>query len=422
MTGDIREIEVRFTPSPSESWPVGILAAQGQKNFFEYDPSWLQRNLELSPFILPAKPGLIEHKQLKFGAIFGLFDDSLPDGWGLLLMDRYFHSLGLDPASVSSLDRLLYLGRSTMGALTYHPPTVHDKPDNAILNLHEIASQSRQIFAGAEVEILPLLLRAGGSPGGARPKVLIGYNAQDRIIISGDDDLPPGYTPWIVKFSSREDARDAGPVEYAYSLMAVAAGVVMPETRLFTTNQKDVFFGVKRFDRGAENQRYHIQTFGNLIQANFRIPSCDYSDLLKVTSTLTRNHADILQAFRLMLFNVLSHNRDDHCKNFSFILDHITGQWSLSPAYDLTFSSGPGGEHSTTIAGEGSAPSYCHFKKLAENFNLSLKEIDQMIVDVSEATQQWLKFADTAGVSGKRAENIAARLRTVDMMPCGQSF
>ncbi len=282
-----------------------------------------------------------------------------------------------------------------------------------MLDLHGLALHSQQILAGAEVEILPILLRAGGSPGGARPKVLIGYNAQERIIISGEVDLPPGYTPWIVKFSSREDVRDAGPVEFAYSLMASAAGVVMPETRLFTTSRNELFFGVKRFDRGTENQRYHIQTFGNLIQANFRIPACDYGDLLKVTSILTRNHADILRVFRLMLFNVLAHNRDDHCKNFSFILDHITGHWSLSPAYDLTFSSGPGGGHSTTIAGEGSSPLYNHFKKLAEKHTISLKEMDDMIVEVSDATKRWLEFADTAEVSVKRAKTIAAHLESV---------
>lgn len=413
MAAGFQEIEVCFTSGPDKSWSVGILAEQGQHLFFEYSPDWLQRNLELSPFILPAKSGLFEHKQREFGPLFGLFGDSLPDGWGLLLMDRHFRSLGLDPVSLSPLDRLLYLGRATMGALTYHPPAERGNPDGTILDLHELASQSQQIFAGDEVEILPLLLRAGGSPGGARPKVLVGYNPQDRNIIVGDDDLPSGFEPWIVKFSAREDALDAGPVEYAYALMAGAAGIEMPRTRLFVTDQRDSFFGVRRFDRGPGNRRYHIHTFGNLIQANFRIPVCDYSDLLKVTSMLTHNYADLLQAFCLMLFNVLAHNRDDHVKNFSFIFDDVTGQWALSPAYDLTFAYGPGGEHSTSVAGEGRAPVYGHFAKLAEQYGISIKEMETMIAEVTTAVGRWPEFAGVAGVSDTRSSDIADRLRLV---------
>ncbi len=413
MASGIQEIEVCFTSSPDQSLSVGILAAQGQRIFFEYSPEWLQRNLELSPFTLPVKPGLTEHKQRKFGPLFGLFDDSLPDGWGLLLMDRHFRSVGRDPASLTPLDRLLYLGRCTMGALTYHPPSDRGNTDDALLNLHELASLSQQIFAGDEIEVLPLLLRTGGSPGGARPKVLIGYNSQDKSIIAGDDVLPTGYSHWIVKFSAREDARDGGPVEYAYSQMAGVAGITMPKTRLFVTDQGDSFFGINRFDRGLGNRRYHIHTFGNLIQTNFRIPSCDYSDLLKVTLLLTRNRTDLLMAFRLMLFNVLAHNRDDHAKNFSFILDDTTGMWALSPAYDLTFSSGPGGEHSMTLAGEGSAPTYNHFAKLAKQFDISQKEMEEMIAKVTAAVERWPEFAETAGVSKERTNDIARHLRSV---------
>ncbi|MGB3221684.1 MAG: type II toxin-antitoxin system HipA family toxin [Desulforhopalus sp.] len=406
MAADLQEIQVHFTASPDKSESVGILASQGQRLFFEYSPSWLQRKLELSPFTLPAKPGLLEHKQREFGPLFGLFDDSLPDGWGFLLMDRHFRSLGLNLPAISPLDRLLYLGRCTMGALTYHPTTEQDIPENAVLDLHELALQSQQIYAGAEGEVLPLLLRAGGSPGGASPKVLVGYNSPEQTIMVGNDDIAPGFEHWIVKFSAREDARDAGPVEYAYSLMAAAAGVEMPQTRLFTTAQGDSFFGVKRFDRGPGNRRYHIHTFGNMIQSNFRIPACDYGDLLKVTSILTRNHNDLLRAFRLMLFNVLAHNRDDHAKNFSFILNDATGQWALSPAYDLTFSPGPGGEHSTTVAGEGRAPGLRHFALLAKQYDISQKDMESMSEQVTAAVKRWPEFADTAGVSGKTKKFI----------------
>lgn len=409
MTTEVQDVEVRFTLSPEESWPVGILANQGHRLFFEYHASWRQRNLELSPFILPAKAGLVEHQQQNFGPLFGLFDDSLPDGWGLLLMDRHFRSLGREPSTLSPLDRLLYLGRSTMGALTYYPPETRT-PDTTLLDLHDLAGRSQRIFAGDEAEILPLLLRTGGSPGGARPKVLIGWNGQDRQIIAGDDDLPPGFEHWLIKFSAQEDSRDAGPVEQAYALMARAAGIAMPETRLFTTEQGDSFFGIKRFDRGPDNRRYHIHTFGNLIQANFRIPSCDYADLFKVTTLLTRNHDDLLRAFRLMLFNILAHNRDDHVKNFSFILDDRTGKWSLAPAYDLTFADGPGGEHSMTVAGEGRAPAYRQVVELAGQYGVAEKEVEVMLDEVAAAVERWPEFARVAGVRGAVSARIFRRL------------
>ena len=413
MATSIQEIEVQFTLSPTVSWPIGMLVTQGQQLFFEYHSSWLRRNLELSPFILPVKTGLVEHQQRNFGPLFGLFDDSLPDGWGLLLMDRHFRSLGREPSALSPLDRLLYLGRSTMGALTYHPPTTRASLDTPLLDLHDLASRSQQIFAGHEVEVLPLLLRTGGSPGGARPKVLVGWNAQNRKIIAGDDDLPPAFEHWLIKFSAKEDSRDAGPVEYAYAMMACAAGIKMPETRLFMSEQDESFFGIKRFDRGPANRRYHIHTFGNLIQANFRIPSCDYADLFKVTTFLTRNHDDLLRAFRLMLFNILAHNRDDHVKNFSFILNDCTGQWSLAPAYDLTFSDGPGGEHSTTVAGEGRAPAYSHIAELAEQYAVAEKELEKMFTEVTSAVERWPAFAQTAGVRTVVSAKISRRLNAV---------
>jgi len=158
------------------------------------------------------------------------------------------------------------------------------------------------------------------------------------------ENLPEGAEHWMVKFAARADARDAGPVEYAYSLMARAAGIEMPETRLFEVKHGRGlrrYFGVRRFDRATGNRRIHIHTFANLIHANFRLPSTDYADLFQVTRLLTRNHRDLLRLFRLMVFNVAAHNRDDHAKNFAFMLDDRTDEWSLAPAYDLTHSLPP---------------------------------------------------------------------------------
>lgn len=406
MVEQMRELGVYFSPFPAESSLVGVLALHKNRMYFEYDVTWLKTKLELSPFVLPCKPGVFEHTQREFSPLFGLFDDSLPDGWGLLLMDRFFRQQGLDPASISPLDRLLYLGRNTMGALTYHPPSSQVEPSQTKLNLQELAAHAIKVYDGPEAEVLPLLLRTGGSPGGARPKVLIGYNPMEGSIIAGEGDLGPDFEHWIVKFSAREDGLDAGSIEFAYALMAKAAGIKMTESRLFGGGPQSRYFGVKRFDRKPENQRIHIHTFGNLIQANFRIPACDYGDLFKVTTLLTRNHEDLLQAYRMMIFNILAHNRDDHVKNFSFIMDDRNAQWSLAPAYDLTFSNGPGGEHSTTVDGHGLDIKQQNCVRLAEKFDITPRETKQIITEVEEAVQRWPDFANEANVSAKQTTVI----------------
>lgn len=381
------------------------MASDRGRTYFEYAPEFLSTGLNLSPFRLPFEGGLFEHADHSFGPLPGLFDDSLPDGWGLLLMDRHFRSRGLDPAGVGPLERLSWLGTRTMGALTYHPPSEASGEDAGIFDLHDLARQSQEILAGDAVEVLPRLLRAGGSPGGARPKVLVGVRAES--LLSGEDDLPEGYEHWIVKFAAKKDMPDAGPIEYAYALMAAAAGIDMPPTRLFKTSGGSRFFGVKRFDREG-NRRFHVHTFGGLIQSDFRVPSADYADLLKAASVLTRDQEAVLKAFRRMAFNVASHDRDDHVKNFAFILDDASGDWALSPAYDLAYAPGPGGEHSMTLAGEGKAPGREHVLRLAGQAGVAKARAADILDEVRAAVDRWSRFAAQAGVSKAASRMIAA--------------
>lgn len=409
----MRRLTVRLRHSPEDSVVVGTLAEHQRRIYFEFDAAFLASGLNLSPFKLPLRSGLIEHTDLAFGPLPGLFDDSLPDGWGLLLMDRRFRGKGIDSATLSPLDRLAYLGTRTMGALTYHPPHEVDR-DGGLLDLHELGTNAEDVLAGDAVVVLPQLMQAGGSPGGARPKVLIGIH--DDRIVSGEDDLPDGLVHWIVKFAAREEARDAGPVEYAYSLMARAAGLELPEARLFELGRgrrSRRYFAVARFDRGTGNRRVHVHTFGNLIHANFRIPSTDYADLFKVTRALTRNHDQIRKLFRRMVFNVAAHNRDDHSKNFAFMLDHSTGEWSLTPAYDLTYSPGPGGEHTTSLLGEGKCPTREHCLELAGQVGLRRHETTPIIDQVNASIARWRDFAGQAGCTRQITSTIGAALRAL---------
>jgi len=282
-----------------------------------------------------------------------------------------------------------------------------------VFDLHDLARQSQAILSGPAADVLPQLLRAGGSPGGARPKVLVGYDPDTGNVRSGEDDLPDGFEHWIVKFAADVDGLDAGAIEYAYSLMAREAGIDMPPTRLFETSEGDRFFGTKRFDRDG-NRRYHVHTFGNLIHANFRIPSADYADLLKATSLLTRNHQDVLRAYRRMVVNVLSHNRDDHVKNFAFLLDDEKAGWTLTPAYDLLFTPRPGGEHTMTVAGEGRRPRRSHMLRLAEQADVSQREATTIIDEAQAAVARWPDHAAQAGVSPGAARQIAQSLPRSD--------
>ncbi|MCP4119071.1 MAG: type II toxin-antitoxin system HipA family toxin [Desulfobacteraceae bacterium] len=398
----MKKLNVIFYREKNEKFPVGQLAESRNRIYFEYDPDFLAAPLWLSPFKLPPEPGLHEHKDRNFGPLFGLFDDSLPDGWGLTLMDRFFRKQGINVAGLSILDRLAFLGSATMGALTYEPATEHDKSDNGEFDLHQLAEQSRQIMEGQSDTVLPQLMRAGGSPGGARPKVLAGIHGNQ--IISGEDDLPKDFEHWIIKFNSKNDLPDSGAVEYAYSLMARNAGINMPETRLFPTKPGDSFFGIKRFDR-MENRRFHVHTFGNMIHANFRIPSMDYDDLLKVIKILTENHRETLRGFRQMIFNLLANNRDDHVKNFAFMMDE-NQEWQLTPAYDLTFSDGPGGEHSMTFLGEGQSPGKNEIMQLGKRAGLTTIEVNRCLDQVLHAVKTWPDHARAANVTPKSTAMI----------------
>lgn len=406
----MKKLTVRLNFSPQHSITVGTLAEQDRRTYFEYAPAFIETGLELSPFKLPLQQGLFEHRDHRFGPLPGLFDDSLPDGWGLLLMDRYFRRQGVDPAALSSIDRLAFLGRRTMGALTYHP--AHEmEHDRQPLDLYELGRNAEAVLAGDIAEVLPQLLRAGGSPGGARPKVLVGLR-EDQII-SGEDDLPDGFEHWLVKFAAKTDAASAGVIEYAYALMARKAGIDMPEVRLLEIRKglsPRRYFAAKRFDRQPGNRRTHSHTFGNLIHAPFRIPGTDYADLLKATRILTRNHRDVVESFRRMVFNIASHNRDDHAKNFAFLMS-AEGEWSLSPAYDMTYSMGPGGEHTMTVQGEGMNPTREHCTALAQPFGIKPREAASIIDAVNAAITSWSKLAEKAGMAKSVSKKIGTAMR-----------
>jgi len=387
--------------------PVGRLAIRDRVIYFEYDTDFLQSGLNLSPFRLPLKSGLHSFESSLFEGLPGVFNDSLPDGWGRLLFDRSMRAQGIMPEELSPLDRLAHIGETGMGALVYEPDFSDSQPTDDI-DLDWLAEQSREVLEGAADDVLSALLALNGSSAGARPKALIGYDrAQDKVIHGGKP-VKDGFEPWLIKFANTMDGPDAGTIEFVYAEMARRAGLDVPETKLFLAKNGAGYFATKRFDRDG-GKRFHMHTACGLLHSDFRTPSLDYQDLIELTTLLTRDVRETEKMFRLAVFNVLAHNRDDHSKNFSYLMDEH-GDWSLSPAYDLTFSSGPGGEQSTMVMGEGKAPGKDQLRALGQNAELKRHIVDEIIEQTQDALADWSKLAKEYGVAASNVRLIADRL------------
>jgi len=409
----MRKLEVRLDWGEVQI-VVGTLGEQGHRVYFEYDSAFLATPAPISPFKLPVQPGLFEHAERDFAHVFGVFNDSVPDGWGLLLMDREFKKRGLNPATLSILDRLAYIGTRGMGALTYHPPTEAGEEEALWIDLDALARQAERILEGSAEDLLPALRIAGGSPGGARPKVLVGVR-NDGHLISGTADLPEGYRHYLIKFPSKEDGPDIGAVEAAYALMAAQAGVEVPGARLFETGDGGRYFGAERFDREG-NLRLHMHTLSGLLHASHRVPSMEYDGFLKATMLLTKDQRQVEEAFRRMVFNVLAHNRDDHVKNFSYLMDR-SGVWTLSPAYDLVFADGPGGQHTMAVSGEAVRPMARDMLRVAEECSVDLRRAREIMQQVKDAVGNWPQFARRAGVGNAAARSIGKVITASTIRP-----
>jgi serine/threonine-protein kinase HipA len=340
---------------------------------FQYDPDYLRAGVSISPFDLPLTGDLFIAKALPFGGGFGVFDDSLPDGWGRLIMDRYLRAKGVDPARVTVTEHLALIGDSGRGALEYRPPMDMDaKADaeaGAEFSYRDFAKTAANILSSREESGLSIetLFKYSGSSGGARPKVVVKEDGRE----------------WLVKFKAAGDPEDIGKTEYEYSLLAKRCGIEMPETRLFEGR----YFGTERFDR-TPNGKVHVISAAALLNADYRAPSLDYLALLKACRILTRNMREVEALLRIMVFNVLIGNRDDHAKNFAFLLSG-TG-WRLAPAYDLLPSYGFGGWHTTTVNGSGD-PNADDIFAVAEAAGLSRKTTEEIYGAILEKTGRYAK-------------------------------
>ena len=391
---------------------VGELVLEGRSVYFRYDPAFIASGMELSPFKLKLTDQIKTADSVPFDGLFGLFADSLPDGWGQLLLDRKLTAEGMAIESLTPLDRLAFVGQNGMGALTYEPAIGEDLQMGDLPELDRLAAEMHVLLQGTPTDIIEELYQLGGSSGGARPKINVGYNAQTGNLMYGLPELPDGYEHWLIKFPAAIDRKDVAQIEFAYYKMALAAGLEMAESRLFEGEKDQFYFGTKRFDRQG-NQRIHMHSVSGLLHDNFRMSSLDYGHIMDAAFRLEKNVQSYAKILRLAAFNVFSHNRDDHSKNFSFLMDK-TDNWKFAPAYDLTFSNSSHGFHSTMVAGESQAPGTKHLLELANHFRV--KNPQQIIDEVREAISKWSLFADEAGVSSTSKKLIGKQLDQLLML------
>lgn len=324
---------------------------------FEYSHEWLATGFAISPFELPLRSGVFIAKSSPFEGGFGVFDDCLPDGWGMLIMDRFLQQKGINPQTLTLLDRLSLVGLNGRGALEFYPDFSEFEDDEAVdfnqLNKAVEAILDDRTYSGNGIGEL---YRRGGSPGGARPKIFVKYDDAE----------------WLVKFRAKEDPKNIGKQEFHYAEIAKACGLKMMDCRLF----EEQFFGTKRFDRTDSGEKIHVVSMAGLLCADYRIPCIDYLHVFQVASELTHNMAELWNTYRLMCFNYLINNKDDHAKNFAFLCKN--GNWHFAPAFDLLPSEGMNGFHTTSF-NNSITPNDTNLIELAKRVGLNEKEAKETL-------------------------------------------
>jgi len=357
---------------------------------FEYSAEAVQKGLELSSYLLPLKGG-----QLRTGfpvhqmGLPGPAYDALPDGWGMLLMDRLFKKNGLNPARIGPLERLTYISTHAMGALSFEP-SVSEAALTEHIPLLKLAQEVQKVLKGDGAEFLQHLLIMGGSPQGARPKALVYRDpGTNEFSTAGSRQ----HEAWLIKFPAQQEHPEVCAIEAVYAECLRRCDIDTPDTRYFNLPNGLTAFASKRFDR-QHGMRIPMQSLAAFTGADFKSPgSLDYSNFLRAVHLCTNDVREKAIAFKRAVFNVVFNNRDDHCKNFSFLMSQ-NGQWTLAPAYDVTFCEGPGGYHQMDIMGEALDITRQAIVKLGtQEADLSVKEVDEIITAICEVASRFDQIA-----------------------------
>lgn len=403
---------------------------------FEYDPAFARSGIEISPLAMPLSGRVYSFPELS-GATFhglpGLLADSLPDRFGNALIDAWLATQGRTPASFNAVERLCYTGRRGMGALEFEPAigprarkATRIRVDRLVALASEILTERSRLKASfsspQKEEALKEILRVGTSAGGARAKAVIAWNPATDEVRSGQIQADQGFEYWILKFDGvsgnrdkeLEDPKGYGAVEYAYHRMALAAGITMNTCRLLEENGRRHFMS-RRFDRLENGGKLHMQSLGALAHFDFNLAGAhSYEQALLTIRRLDLGMDALEEQFRRMVFNIVARNQDDHVKNIAFLMDK-SGNWSLSPAFDLTYAFNPSGKwtatHQMTANGKRDGFTMEDLDTIAKTASMKRGRAKTILMEVIDAVSRWQKFADEAAVSPAWRDQIQETLR-----------
>lgn len=407
---------------------VGVVYWDSAKNRanFEYNPKFVNKGLDISPLKMPLRAGQVytfpELDRNTFKGLPGLLADSLPDNFGNALINRWLAEQGRDPDSYNPVERLLYQGKRSMGALEFEPAEKVVSNIASKIELEGLVEAARHILEDRknlniclkeDDKELTQLIKVGTSAGGARAKAVIAFNEKTKEIKSGQLNAPEGFSHWLIKLDGVTndelgDPKHYGRIEFAYYKMATSCGIEMAECRLLEEGKR-AHFMTKRFDRKGNNEKIHMHTFCGLAHADFNLSGAySYEQLFQTMRTLRLPYKAADQLFRRMVFNIIARNQDDHTKNFSFLMDK-TGKWMLSPAYDVAYSYNPEGAytalHQMSVNGKRDYFTKSDLLQVAQSMHI--KKAAEIIDEIISAVSQWPQIASESGVHESQIKNIA---------------
>ncbi|PID81433.1 toxin HipA [bacterium DOLJORAL78_65_58] len=402
---------------------------------FEFDPDWLDLGLDIAPLMMPLREARRGRTRFQFPhlpreafhGLPGLLADALPDRFGQALINAWLAGQGRDPASFNPVERLCTIGHRGMGALNFEPGLRTGLDRSVPVEIAALVDLAQSVLserAGLRANLaadshdaLQEIIRVGTSAGGARPKAVLAINDTTGEVRSGQVDAPPGFAPWLLKFdgvadNDLGDPQGFGRIEYAYYLMARAAGLEMMESRLLEENDRAHFL-TRRFDRGPDGKRQHLQSLCALAHLDYNMAgSHAYEQAFQVMRALRLDYPAAEQMFRRAVFNIVARNQDDHTKNIAFLMDD-DGRWSLSPAYDVTWAYNPQGAwtsaHQMTFHGK--RDGFTRADITAVGREMSIRRPDRVLAEITDTVRRWPEFAAEAGVPADRARQIAATHR-----------
>jgi serine/threonine-protein kinase HipA len=406
---------------------------------FEYDAEFAQSGIQVAPIVMPLSRRVYRFPELPrptFLGLSGLLADSLPDKFGNALIDAWLASQGRQAHTFNAVERLCYTGERGMGALEYAPAigprarkTTHIEVDQLVELASEVLTHRNNLQASfaseGRAEALRDILRVGTSAGGARAKAVIAWNPKTNEVRSGQVKADQGFEYWLLKFDGisgnrdkeLEDPKGYGLIEYAYYLMALECGIEISECRLFKENGRSHFM-TRRFDRLAGGEKLHMQSLCALAHYDFNMAGAySYEQALLVMRQLQLPMQAIEQQFRRMVFNIVARNQDDHVKNIAFLMNK-SGEWSLAPAFDMTYSFNPAGawtaSHQMTMNGKRDNFTMEDFNACAKTASMKRGRAAKIVAEVQATVSKWGSFAEKAGVPDEVRQKIQ---RTLNLKP-----